>query len=82
MGESRKCDARCHNARATSCACWCRGLFHGKAGEPAREAFKAEWGTEIPKDGEPPIDRVAGAERWGKAIRRAATARMAAAASH
>lgn len=51
MGESRSCDARCHNAKGPHCACWCGGLFHGAAGKAAREAFVDAF-NETPKSPE------------------------------
>jgi hypothetical protein len=48
MGEVRRCDSRCHDAAHPQCECWCGGLFHGKAGEAARQAFAKEFGRDVP----------------------------------
>jgi hypothetical protein len=48
MSEVRRCDARCHNAKHAHCDCWCGGLFHGKAGEEARQAFAQTFGADVP----------------------------------
>lgn len=59
MGEGKRarvCGGRCHGAKRAKCACWCGGLFHGKAGEAAREAFRQVMG-DVPKreaDGQDP----------------------------
>lgn len=52
--KTRVCGARCHNAKRAKCGCWCGGLFHGAAGQEAREAFR-EVVTNDPK-GEYPDD--------------------------
>ena len=39
MGRSRTCGKVCHEAKQAKCECWCGGLFHGAAGEAARQAF-------------------------------------------
>lgn len=46
----RRCDKRCHDAKRVRCGCWCGGLFHGAAGEAAREAFVAAYGASIPAE--------------------------------
>lgn len=51
MGSVRTCDARCHEATALRCACWCGGLFHGARGQAARDAFVAEYGS-LPREDE------------------------------
>lgn len=50
MSEVWSCDARCHNAKGLKCECWCGGVFHGKAGEPAREAFCESFDSDVPSD--------------------------------
>ena len=37
---TRVCGKRCHHARRPACRCWCGGLFHGAAGESARDEFR------------------------------------------
>lgn len=48
MGTVRTCDTRCHNAKRAACVCWCGGVFHGGAAEPARQAFRETFCAEIP----------------------------------
>lgn len=48
MGTMRSCDARCHKAKGPACSCWCGGVFHGGAGESARQAFRETFMAEIP----------------------------------
>lgn len=45
MGSVRTCDHRCHRARNSRCACWCRGLFHGVSKQAARDALVKELGA-------------------------------------
>lgn len=47
MGKTRVCGKRCHNARRSTCRCWCGGVFHGNAGREAREKFCATFKVEI-----------------------------------
>lgn len=75
MGSVRVCDGRCHGAEHSACDCWCGGLFHGKGAEDAREAFRNEFGADIPST-EEAIGQVisqgdlfrGGAERFSRAI--------------
>lgn len=46
-GETRRCDARCHNAKQPRCKCICGGRFHGAARvsggmEKARKKYAEE----------------------------------------
>jgi len=61
MGSRRVCGLRCHCAQRPKCVCWCGGIFHGAAGELAREAFAAEYG--LPPRGEKVDD-----PRWDRAV--------------
>lgn len=45
MSDVRSCDARCHGAKGPVCDCWCRGRFHGAAGEQARRDFQEAYGA-------------------------------------
>lgn len=73
MSDVRVCGKRCHDALNPSCVCWCGGLFHGKGGAEAREAFAEIWG-DIPKTEPEPepaglFDGSAGpADRWRAAL--------------
>jgi len=40
MKRTRRCDARCHNAKGKRCTCWCGGLYHGVGHKKAVELFK------------------------------------------
>ena len=64
MSSVRHCDARCHDARGVTCACWCGGLFHGPNAEPARAAFRREYLDDVPPV--PPEEPVQG-ELFGNA---------------
>lgn len=88
MGDVRSCDARCHNAKGTHCTCWCGGLFHGRQGAAARQAF-AEAFNEMPSSLEQfdalttspglfDVDTDAGG-RWRAAVAAARAARESAA---
>ena len=46
VGKTRVCGKRCHAAKCAKCRCWCGGLFHGAAGDLARESFRAEFGLD------------------------------------
>jgi len=73
VSKSRRCDARCHNAKRGACSCWCGGLFHGADGKRAREAFREAWG-EIPETefgGEP----LFAGTKWTRALELASKAR-------
>ena len=60
MGHVKTCDGRCHNAKKPRCHCWCAGVFHGAAGEHAREAFRRALGrSELPATHEEFKDAVA-----------------------
>jgi hypothetical protein len=37
--KTRVCGKTCHHAKGAVCRCWCHGLFHGSAGDAAREEF-------------------------------------------
>lgn len=41
MKRSRICGKQCHAAKstATTCRCWCNGLFHGSSGQVSRAEF-------------------------------------------
>lgn len=71
MGESRKCGARCHNAKHPKCSCWCGGLFHGAAGQRARDVFVETFGEPIPADGQPVEDLFHSGERFMRALEKA-----------
>lgn len=48
---TRRCDARCYNARLPECRCCCGGKFHGQGLARAIEqgrAWAAEHGVELP----------------------------------
>ena len=45
MGTTKVCGGTCHNAKRAKCKCWCGGLFHGAAGELARQTFVATFGV-------------------------------------
>ena len=46
MGKVRVCGATCHRAKCAKCRCWCGGVFHGKAGDAARQAFREAFNVE------------------------------------
>lgn len=70
MGRARVCGKICHRARRHMCKCWCGGLFHGKNGEAAREAFAKEWGSDPKSDAS-----AGGGEQWARAMARAQEAK-------
>jgi hypothetical protein len=86
MGEARSCDARCHKAKYERCTCWCGGLFHGRKGEAAREAF-AEQFQQLPETvddfgkvtAQQNLFATDAGERWRVALKAARAARAAAA---
>ena len=42
---TRVCNRICHEAKGTTCRCFCGGLFHGIANGAAREHWIARFGT-------------------------------------
>jgi hypothetical protein len=65
MGDVRVCGKPCHNAKHAKCVCWCCGMFHGKPGEDARDAFAEAFGEKFNADPEQKpmlgLDRLRGA---------------------
>lgn len=86
MGTVRTCGSRCHSAKSERCVCWCGGLFHGAAGDAARQAFRDRF-QETPAT-EADFDRAlsqgdlfaghSAADTWRAAISRAREARAGA----
>lgn len=85
MGKTRVCGATCHTAKGGTCRYWCGGVFHGAAGQVAREAFAREFLVdrlptterafqELTAQGELFAD-VSHGDRWRTAIRKAVEAR-------
>lgn len=46
MAKHQVCGGQCHNAKCAKCRCWCGGVFHGAAGELARQTFVAAFGVD------------------------------------
>lgn len=56
-GETRRCDAKCYNAKGTACHCCCGGRNHGVGREKALENIRydlaemvKDWLKEHPED--------------------------------
>lgn len=72
MRRARVCGKICHRAKRDQCRCWCGGLFHGKQGEAAREAFTSSFG-EDPKGERPQLARFRAAIELAQAAARGGT---------
>lgn len=46
---TRRCDAKCHNAKGNKCNCICGGRFHGKGIKQARKELTSKTREEIKK---------------------------------
>ncbi len=47
MGTIRTCDKRCHTAKRAQCDCWCKGFFHGSAGETNRAELRTRFNLSV-----------------------------------
>lgn len=85
MGKTRVCGGTCHKAKGAKCRCWCGGVFHGRGGKEAREAFAREFGLETLPTTERALNELtsqgdlfaggSSGERWRSAIAAAVAAR-------
>lgn len=85
MSKTRVWGGTCHNAKRPKCRCWCGGVFHGSAGQSAREAFAREFAQPVLPTTEAAFNEVTGqmdlftdasaGQRWKAAIAAAVAAR-------